>query len=257
MPRRFLSEEKMMNIAHRGFTAAAPENTLLAFQHAIELGADGIELDVRLCKSGEVIVFHDAKLERMTSDAGAVKSKNFDELRELRVLHNGVATPEQIPTLDEVLELVAGKMFVNIEIKVNGLPSAGLLEEKVLAICQHHGVKNDVIISSFNPLTVRKIRKLDDSYLNGYIVDKNIRVGNAELFLSRMAGARAIHIEHTLLTEILAEKIIAAGFVCLVWTVNEIADMQRMLQLGVEGVITDKPDALMKMMNVREKSDHV
>lgn len=215
-----------------------------AFRDAMQLGADGIELDVRRCRSGEVVVFHDSRLDRMTNGNGLLKNTPLAGLKTLRIVHQGRETEEQIPTLEEVLDLVRDKMLVNIEIKANGLPTRNNLEEKVLQICGRFGLEYKVILSSFNPLTVRKVRKLDEQVLNGFIIDKNFNIGNTELLLGKVARARAIHMESSLLTAALARKISRRGLYCLVWTVNAREAMRRFVQLGVNGIITDKPDVL-------------
>lgn len=246
--RELLSQKRVLNIAHRGFTADAPENSLKAFEQAIALGVDGIELDVRTCKTGEVVVFHDAKLDRMTAADGLVKQTPLSGLRDLRLVQNGKETDQRIPLLQEVLELTGDKLLVNIEIKATGLPAKHSIEEKVLDICRELGLMQKTIISSFHPLIVRKLRKLDDRVTNGFIIDKNFRVGNSRLFFSKMAAARAIHPERTLLNPVLTQKIAEHGFLCFVWTVNEPTDMLQLIDWGVHGIITDRPDILMEQM---------
>lgn len=242
-----LAEARVYNIAHRGYTADAPENTMKAFQDAITLGADGIELDVRTCKSGEVVVFHDAKLERMTNGRGLVKGKSLAELQELRIVAEGKETGQVIPTLDEVLELTLGQLFVNIEIKANGLPVRDNIEEKVLRICKRFGLEHKVVISSFNPLSVRKVRKYESQVMNGFIVDSKIAAANGELFFAKLSGGRGIHIEGDLLTPDLAAKARQKGYYLMAWTINESEDMQRCLDLKLNGIITDRPDLLKKL----------
>lgn len=138
-------------IAHRGaYTRQIPENSLAAFQNAIDRGVS-IELDVVKTKDGYPIVFHDARLERLTNGQGKVGNANLAEIERL-VLKN---SSERIPTLAQTLTLVDGKAALLIEIKNNGLP--GQLEQRVLKELQnYHG---DVAVQSFNPLVVRWFRK--------------------------------------------------------------------------------------------------
>jgi len=239
-------EKRPLNIAHRGFTKEAPENSLAAFENAIALGVDGIELDVRTCKSGEIVVFHDAYLGRMTSGRGFVKNKTLTELKQQRLLLGGVETAEEIPTLDEVIALTKAKLFVNIEIKTNGLPGNNI-EEKLVDLLHRRGVAGDVLISSFNPLVVRRFKKIDGTILTGYLIDKKIKIKNTEIFLSKLTGARAIHLEKTLAREPLLRKMHEFGFYSMIWTVNDRADMTSLRDLGVNGIITDKPDMLKQL----------
>ena len=149
-------------IAHRGaYTRQIPENSLAAFQNAIDKGVS-IELDVTKTKDGYPIVFHDARLERLTNGHGKVKDTKLAELEQL-VLKN---SNEKIPTLAQTLTLVDGKAALLIEIKNNGLP--GRLEQLVLKDLQnYHG---DVAIQSFNPLVVRWFRKKAPAYNAGLIL---------------------------------------------------------------------------------------
>lgn len=236
-----------LNFAHRGFTRSAPENSMAAFEKALALGVHGIELDVRTCKSGEIVVFHDGFLARMTTGRGLVKNRTLSELKKLRLKDDGRDTAEEIPTLDEVISLTREKIILNIEVKTNTLPGNNI-EEKLLDLLYKRGVQNQVIISSFNPLVVRRINKIDGNVLTGYLIDKNIKIRNTEIFLSKFAGAKAIHLEKSLVRENLMQKIHEFGFYSMVWTVNEPPDMQRLLNLKVNGIITDRPDVLKPLL---------
>lgn len=237
----------LLNFAHRGFTASAPENSLAAFAAALEVGAHGIELDVRTCKTGEIVVFHDPTLARMTNGRGFVKNKSLEELQALRIRFRDQVTDEHIPTLDEVIELIKGRLILNVEIKTTGLPKDHI-EEKVVAILRRQGMESSTIVSSFNPLVVRRLRKVAGKVLTGFLIDKNFHVSRSEILLSKFSGAKAIHIEKTLATQVFITKIKDLGFRCLVWSVNDFALMERLVKLGVDGIITDKPD-LLKTVN--------
>jgi len=245
----FDQTERPLNFAHRGFTRAAPENTLAAFREAIELGVDGIELDVRSCKSGDVVVFHDPTLTRLTTGRGFVKNKTLAELKELRFrTEHEVYSEERIPTLEEVIDMVRGKVLLNVEIKTNGLPKNNF-EKRVVEILRNMGVVEKTIISSFNPLVIRRIRKMDDTILTGYLIDKNFNVRRSEIFLTKMSGARAVHIDETLASENLIKKIRDFGFLCVVWTVNDPNRMRRLSGFGVTAIITDHPDVLKNLQS--------
>ncbi|NIV92440.1 hypothetical protein GWN42_06455 [candidate division KSB1 bacterium] len=238
-----LFTEKTLNFAHRGYTGEAPENSLAAFRAAIELGVDGIELDVRTCKTGEVMVFHDPTLARMTNGRGFVKNKSLSELKSLTINSQNSKLKEALPTLEEVIELVKGKVFLNVEIKTKGLPKDHI-EGKVVEILRHYGIEHQTIVSSFNPIVIRRLRKIDDQIMTGYLVDKNFTFPSSEIPLSKLAGARAIHLEESLVKDKLIEKIHDAGFLTIVWGVNDFNMMKKLIELGVHGIITDKPDQL-------------
>ncbi|MFQ5603265.1 MAG: glycerophosphodiester phosphodiesterase [bacterium] len=241
-PRKIFGN-KTLNFAHRGFTERAVENTLSAFQAALELGVDGIELDVRTCKTGEVVVIHDPTVTRLTNGRGFVKSKTLSELKALRIKGVDGEFDEQIPTLAEVLDLVGEKTILNVEIKTKGLPKDHI-EQKVVDVLRAYALEYKSIISSFNPLVLRRIKKIDEKIMSGYLIDKNFNVRNSEISLSKLAGARAIHLEWRLATENLIQKIKDSGYYLMVWSVNEPKMMQRYLQLGVHGIITDRSDLL-------------
>lgn len=236
--------DRPLNFAHRGFTRTAPENTLAAFREAVELGVDGIELDVRACKSGEVVVFHDPTVTRLTTGRGFVKNKTLSELKELRFqTEHEVYRNERIPTLEEVIDTVGETVLLNVEIKTNGLPKNNF-EKRIVEILHSKNMVEKSIVSSFNPLVIRRIRKIDDTILTGYLIDKNFNVRRTEIFLTKMSGARAVHIDKSLATESLVKKIQEFGFLCVVWTVNEPELMRRLSDLGVTAIITDRPDQL-------------
>lgn len=236
-------KNKPLNFAHRGFTASAPENSLAAFKAAVELGAHGIELDVRTCKTGELVVIHDPVLARMTNGRGFIKNKTLKELKKLRLRTKDGLTDEQIPTLEEVLELLDGKAILNVEIKTKGLPGAHI-EKKVVEVLRQYGIEYTTIISSFNPIVMRRIKKIDDQIVSGFLIDKNFNVRRSEILLTKFAGAKAIHLEKSLAKEAFIKKIRALGFYCIVWSVNDPALMKRLTEWGVEGIITDKPNIL-------------
>ena len=156
--------------AHRGASGYAPENTLEAFALAMEMGADGIELDVQLTKDGEVVVIHDEVIDRVSNGKGLVKDYTLVQLRKFS-FDNHMEGYENIsiPTLKEVLELVkASKMEVNIELKTGIYWYLGL-EEKVLEIVKNREMHKRVIYSSFNHYSVQKIKELDQKAETAYL----------------------------------------------------------------------------------------
>jgi len=244
-----LTGSAILNFAHRGYTRTAPENTLAAFHAALDLGVDGIEFDVRTCKSGEVLVFHDHKIDRLTEGRGLVKNMSFAELREFHV--SGATVPaggHLIPTFKEVLELVSGRLFLNVEIKANGLPAKHYIERKVVDLLKRFGMLEKTIISSFNPLIVRRAGKVDSRVTTGFLVDKTFNVRNSELLFSKITGAGAIHLEHTMVTTSLSRKIHGRNLRLLVWTVNQPEEMLKLAKFGVDGIISDRPDLLKQVL---------
>ena len=155
---------------HRGSMGTMPENTLLGFRHALDLGVDGIELDVQLTKDGELVVIHDEKIDRTTDGTGYVKDYTLNELRHfsagvkfsnLELFDQDVWSLERIPTLEEVLELIAPyQIELNIELKTNIFPYEGI-EEKVLSIVNQYDYADKVIYSSFHLPSILKLKKME------------------------------------------------------------------------------------------------
>ena len=156
--------------AHRGANAVAPENTLPAFEKALELGADGIELDVQATADGALVVLHDFSLSRTTSGAGLLRSHTLAQLADVdagvRFDDSFAGTP--IPTLEQVFDLVGERCIVNVEIK-NVDWDGGREAEPLTRMIQARGLHDQVIVSSFNPFSLRKMRRLDATIALGLL----------------------------------------------------------------------------------------
>jgi glycerophosphoryl diester phosphodiesterase len=219
-------------IGHRGASGTEPENTLRSIRRALELGADGVEIDVRLIE-GELIVFHDSRLNRTTNGKGYVARKSFAALRAL-----DAGLGEQIPTLREVCQTVNRRGFINIELKGRGtaLPTAAVLRE---LIGREGWEPAHFLVSSFLRRELRTFREADPITPVGLLLARPTR-----LFLgqARALQASAIHppLKHT--NKRLIEMAHQNGLRVLVYTVNEPASLARMRALGVDGVFTDFPE---------------
>lgn len=148
---------------HRGAYHYAPENTICSFEKAIELGADGVEFDVQLTIDGEVVVVHDEKIDRVSNGTGYVKNYKLAELKRFNFNKRGISEPHfmQIPTLDEVLELLKPtSLSINIELKT-GLVYYDGIEQKTLNIVKKHGLLDRTLFSSFNHYSVQKVKEFE------------------------------------------------------------------------------------------------
>ena len=233
--------------AHRGASGYAPENTLVSFEKALEMGADGYELDVQLTKDGEIVVVHDEWLERLTDGKGFVKDYTLEELRELNFNKTfpqyGV---QRIPTLKEVFELVKDSdLEVNVELKTGIFEYPGIVE-KVLALVDEMNMKDRVIYSSFNHYTCVKIRELQPDARIGFLY------GDVFIDVEQYVkdhGGDAIHPAFYLLQDpvhaMTANKL---GLQINTWTVNEPAHMEMCCQLGVDIIITNYPDKALEIV---------
>jgi glycerophosphoryl diester phosphodiesterase len=175
---------KPLNVGRRGAMASAPQNTLAAFRKAVELGADGVELDVHLSKDGAVVVMHDFFVDRTTDGAGRVAQKTPAEVK---ALDAGIKfapefAGERIPTLSEVLDVLEGKLLVNVELKAPDHSRDTSLVAPVLEVVRQHGMDKRVLFSSFNSHVLR-----DEAACAGYPHWVALCAGLAHLCASRVA----------------------------------------------------------------------
>lgn len=233
-------------IAHRGFSGIAPENTLISFQKAIELGAEYLELDVHKTADDSLIVIHDYTIDRTSSNGmkGKVKDMTFAELSAVKVGYSeqfGTQYEEEkIPTLREVLKLAKGKIKVCIEIKVLGI------EKEVLDMIDHFGMHNDVVIFSFHYEVLSKIRQLDPNIKILYLINY---ADEGTIGYAKIIHANAIGVGYD--TKVTKELIATAhqqGIEVWKWTVNKDDEMQQLVQVGLDGMITNFPDKAMEIV---------
>lgn len=242
-------------IAHRGFSSVAPENTMAAFQAAAELGV-AFELDVTLTADGEVVVIHDDTLGRTTNGRGAVGDVSLAEIKELDAgsWFGAEYAGEKIPTLREVLERFGGVVPIDIEIK-DRKPHEPLADA-VVAEIERLGLVNEVFVTAFNPYMLVRTREknpeLRRGMLTGTFKDENLSLPEKfvlrRLLLQRKVKPRYIAIEDVRVNRRNVRRWQRRGYAVLVWTVNDEAEMQRMIGLGVDGIITDYPDRLLQLL---------
>ena len=225
-------ERNVLNIGHRGAKGHVAENTLVSIKKAIDLGADGIEIDVFKCLSGEIVVFHDKSLDKLTNGTGLIEEKTLEELKELRVLD----TKEQIPTLLEVIQSIDEGIFLNIELK--GRNTA----EGSLELVKRHVTNSDnILFSSFNWDELKDLRKLDNQIKIALVTREDpVLAINPALSLN----AIAINPSYKNLNKKNTSEIYKAGLKIYTWTVNEESQINRMINLGVHGIITDFPEKI-------------
>lgn len=230
---------------HRGASAYAPENTMEAFRMALDMGADGVELDVHLSKDGELVVLHDLELDRTTDGHGKVCDFTLEELKKLDA-SNGMEAYRgaRIPTLREVYELMqpAGAM-VNIEIKSTDSFYPGI-EEKLLELEKEMGMTGRTVYSSFNHYTIAKLRQLDPDVQLGVLYMSGIY---EPWNYAKQVGVQYIHpIFVNLMIPGLAEGCKANGIGINAWTVDDPQMIGLCLSSGAN-VITNKPDLAVKL----------
>lgn len=236
------TSNKPLVIAHRGDTTKALENTLPAMEAALKLGVDGIETDLRLTRDGEVVLFHDDDFQRLAGRKGSVETSTLAELRALR-LRDG----SSIPTLVELLELAAKKLLLNLEIKGFSWIHP-TLEKRTLEILQKFGLKESILLSSFHPLTLWRLRRLAPEFKRGYLFEDTWLGKTSFSTLSSVIDPFSIHPPRTVVTEEFAKKYSQPIFV---WTVNEEDAMEKFIRLKIHGLITDQPERLLRLLNRR------
>lgn len=229
------------NYAHRGFSGAYPENTMLAFRKALDAGCEGIEFDVQLTKDGEVVIIHDETIDRTCSSTGRVRDMTYQELCQLD-FHGrfpGVFPFQRIPTLREYFELVKDRdILSNIELKTGVYEYPGI-EQKVYALIREYQMEKKVVISSFNHHSVLRMKALDPSLVCGFLSETWILEVGAYV---ASHGAEAYHPDFHMLTDPETADLKAHGIQINTWTVNEPEDIQHMIRLRVDGIISNYPD---------------
>lgn len=233
--------------AHRGASGYAPENTLLAFEKAAEMNADGVELDVQLTKDGVLVVTHDEKVNRVTDREGFVKDYTFEELREMNFNAGKKKFGKVlIPTLEEVYKLLKPSgLTINVEIK-SGVFFYDQIEEKTLELTRKMGMEDRVLYSSFNHTTVRKMKELDPSVKTGLLyADGIIDVAS---YAKEKTNADALHPAlYNIQYPGFFEEAKKNGLDVNVWTVNEKEYMEMCCKAKVNAIITNYPDKALEV----------
>jgi len=238
-----------LNLGHRGASHSAPENTLAAFERARGLGAEGVELDVMLSADGELIVMHDAHTERTTDGQGLVKDLTLAQIKALDAgARFGPAfSGERVPTLREVLEWAGQDMLLNIELKALTLRSDGL-EKKVVTLVREVGLQGRVILSSFNPVSLLRVKQLAPELNTGLLYASNLPAPLRRAWLRPLARPTALHPHWSMVSDPYLTWARHKGYRVNVWTPDEMHDLQHMIDLRVDAIITNRPDTLAALL---------
>lgn len=248
-------------MAHQGGDGLRPGNTLAAFENAVALGVDVLEMDIHSTKDGEIVVMHDNTVDRTTNGTGPIQSFTLGELKELDAGYHwtedeGKSYPFRgqgiaVPTLREVFRQFPD-MPMNIEIK----QSEPSLAEPLCQLIRAHGMKEKVLIASFKAVAIKEFRRACPEIMTT-TVENEVRLlyGLSMVYLGRIypPPAEALQVpEYEGNIHVVKKRFVEAAhrrnMEVHVWTVNEINDMQRMLDVGVDGIITDYPDRLLDLL---------
>lgn len=232
----------MKILGHRGASRAHPENTLAAFAGAVAEGADGVELDVMRCKSGELVVCHDEVLGRLAGVPVAVADATWAELSRLDVGSPLGFRPARLPVLDEVLDAVPPPLWVNVELKCDAADDRGLAVE-VARLLQRRREGPRVTVSSFNAQCLLRFAAAAPEYERGLLLDPDLPAPPQLAFLETAAKG-AVHPHHSQATPEAVAGWKARGLKVVVWTVDDAVEARRLERLGVEAIITNVPGDL-------------
>ena len=220
----------MILTGHRGAAKLEPENTLLSIQKAIDLGVDQIEIDVHLTHDQHLVVIHDTTVDRTTDGQGAIADFTLAEVKQL-----DAGKGERIPTLQEVMDIVRGKVILQIELK--GPDTA----EPVLLTVRQNSMENEVLLTSFVHDRLREAHRLNPNLRLGALwADPPPDACEQAIDM----GAEAIHIQHLNIDTQLVQKAHAHGLQIRAWNPDTVEEIQRVVDLGVDAIGSNRPDLL-------------
>jgi glycerophosphoryl diester phosphodiesterase len=235
-------------IGHRGASALEPENSLAAFTRAARDGADGVELDVLCCATGEVIVFHDDDLARLAGRPDRIANLPLAELRSV-ILASGA----RIPTLEEALDACGPELLVNIELKTQGYAGGpiGPLVERVAAIVERTSAGARVLVSSFHPRACWAWMRRAPQVPAGLLFEAEAALPLRAAWARHWLHPRALHPEAALCTPETVERWRKRGYLVNVWTVDDPHTLQALAAMGVDAVITNDPGRTRRFLEQR------
>lgn len=224
----------MLKIGHRGAKGHAAENTLASIKKAIDLGVDGIEIDVHRCASGELVVFHDFTLDRMTDGTGEVSKFTYRELKRLKTKGNF-----EIPTLAQVLAFVDNRCLLNVELKGHDTAKEAARIIKFYVDKKGWEYKN-FIVSSFQEALLDEVFNINKDIPLGVLTENNLESAKE---LAKKINAVSLHVNYTMLTEEIVEEL-KQNYKVFAFTVNNLNPLARIQSYGVDGIISDYPDRI-------------
>lgn len=227
--------KKCLAIGHRGAKGLYPENTLGSIRTAMDLGVDMVEIDVHVCRTGEVVVIHDDRLERTTDGTGYVHARSLDYLRQLNA-----GRGEKVPTLREVLDLIDRRIAVNVELKGRGTlgPVLRILQEYVR---EKGWVPEQFILSTFMRKKLKRLARLNSRFRIGALLAYRPW---GFLSFAKNVGAYSVHLNVNLVNPRIIEQAQRLGLKVYVWTVNQESEIKQIRQFGADGIFSDYPDRL-------------
>jgi glycerophosphoryl diester phosphodiesterase len=236
-------------VGHRGASGHAPENTMAAFRRAVEMGAGFIETDLQLSRDAQVVAIHDSTLERTTNGHGQVHLQSLEQIRALDAGAWFVPSPpvsfsgERVPTLDEILSF-SREHDVNFYLEIKS-GSAWGVEHAVVGAVRDANASARIVILSFDAAILDSVYRLDGTMMTGFLCE---HPSNDLVERAVRLGARQLAPRGDLITPALVKKAHDAGLQVVAWTINEPEQMRRLMDAGVNGIMTDYPDRLVQVI---------
>jgi glycerophosphoryl diester phosphodiesterase len=248
--------------AHRGFGDHGPDNSLYAVERAMEAGMDGVDVDGQFTRDRELVIYHDLSVDRLTSGTGKVRDKTAAEMLglDLGPNYDSAITGAYVRTFEDFVREVKGRGILMVELKVPGAGATGI-EERAVEILRRHDAYADVVLSSFNPLVLRRLKRLDPRVRTAFIfMDTNwnpellaeirpedrvdlpwfLRQEPIRRALRKLVKPDLLSINHEV-DEDVTDRLIAKGWPAFIWTPDEEADLRRAFAKKPYGVISDQP----------------
>jgi glycerophosphoryl diester phosphodiesterase len=248
--------------AHRGFGDHGPDNSLYAVERAMEAGMDGVDVDGQFTRDRELVIYHDLSVDRLTSGTGKVRDKTAAEMLglDLGPKYDSAITGAYVRTFEDFVREVKGRGILMVELKVPGAGATGI-EERAVEIIRRHDAYADVVLSSFNPLVLRRLKRLDPRVRTAFIfMDTNwnpellaeirpedrvdlpwfLRQEPIRRALRKLVKPDLLSINHEV-DEGVTDRLIAKGWPAFIWTPDEEADLRRAFAKKPYGVISDQP----------------
>lgn len=228
-----------IRIAHRGASRIAPENTLAAFKEAIEIGVDAVELDLQGTADGQVVVIHDASLDRTTDLSGQIKDTSLETIKQADAgtWFNPKFAGESIPTLSEALVSIADNAIALLEIKDVSITKS------VVRIVQNMDMVEQSVIISFHSSAIQTVRALEPRLPTGYIIGSKENIQPIQLCQQLgLLGSSLLNVDHRLVTEEFIYEIRRRGITLWCWTVDDIDRMRELQELGIQGITSNRPE---------------
>lgn len=232
-----------INYAHRGASGYYPENTMISFEKAIDMGCTGIETDVQMTSDGVLVLMHDEMVTRTTDGTGLLKDYTFDGIQKLDAgsWMSKEFAGQKVPTAEQLILLAKEKdVIINFEIK-NGLIEYKDIEEKLIELIHRHDMQEKVILSSFNHYSMVVCKQIDQSIKTGLLYSEMLY--HPEKYVE-YTGADAIHPNFYTLNSQIIKSVKQNGILINTWTVNDRNTMKYLSQMDIDGIITNFPDKL-------------